>query len=150
MLWGCFSAAGTEGLIRVEEKLNAPKYWDSLNENPVQSIQNLRLGRRFTFQRDSDRKHTARVAYRQLCECPWVAQPQPELEPNQIFLEKYWVKGMNTYAMYFQFFIFNKFAKLSQICLFALSLCCMECKLMWGKKIKQFNIRLQHDKTWKK
>ncbi len=43
MLWSCFSAAGTEGLIRVEEKLNAPKYWDSLNENPVQSIQNLRL-----------------------------------------------------------------------------------------------------------
>ncbi len=26
MLWGCFSAAGTDGLIRVEEKLNAPKY----------------------------------------------------------------------------------------------------------------------------
>ncbi len=23
MLWGCFSAAGTEGLVRVEEKLNA-------------------------------------------------------------------------------------------------------------------------------
>ncbi len=32
--------------------------------------------------------HTARVAYRQLCECPWVAQPQPGLEYNQIFLEK--------------------------------------------------------------
>ncbi len=63
MLWGCFSAAGTEGLVRVEEKLNAPKYWDSLNENPVQSIQNLRLGRRFIFQQDSDPKHTARVAY---------------------------------------------------------------------------------------
>ncbi len=42
MLWSCSSAAGTEGLIRVEEKLNAPKYWDSLNENLVQSIQNLR------------------------------------------------------------------------------------------------------------
>ncbi len=26
MLWSCFSAAGTEGLIRVEEKLNAPNY----------------------------------------------------------------------------------------------------------------------------
>ncbi len=88
MLWGCFSAAGTEGLVRVEEKLNAPKYWDSINENPVQSIQNLRLGRRFTFQQDNDPKHTERVAYRQLCECPWVAQPEPELEPNQIFLEK--------------------------------------------------------------
>ncbi len=65
-----------------------PKYRDSLNENPVQSIQNLRLGRRFTFQQDNDPKHTARVAYRQLCECSWVAQPQPEIEPNQTFLEK--------------------------------------------------------------
>ncbi len=42
MPWGCYSAAGTEGLVGVEEKLNAPKYRDSLNENPVQSIQNLR------------------------------------------------------------------------------------------------------------
>ncbi len=81
MLWGCFSAAGTERLVRVEEKLNAPKYWDCLHENPVQSIQNL-------GQPDNDPKHTARVACRQLCECPWVAQPQPEHEPNQIFLKK--------------------------------------------------------------
>ncbi len=58
MLWGWFSAAGTEGLIRVEETLNAPKYRDSLNEDPVQSIRNLRLGRRFTFQQDSDPKHS--------------------------------------------------------------------------------------------
>ncbi len=79
MLWGCCSVAGTEGLVRVEEKLNAPKYRDSLNENPVQSIQNLRLGRMFTFQQDNEPKHTARVAYRQLCECPWVAQPEPEI-----------------------------------------------------------------------
>ncbi len=54
----------------------------------VQSIQNLRLGRRFTFQQDNDPKHTARVAYRQLCECSWVPQQQPGIEPNQIFLEK--------------------------------------------------------------
>ncbi len=27
--------SGTEGLVRVEEKLNKPKYLDSLNENPV-------------------------------------------------------------------------------------------------------------------
>ncbi len=31
MLWGCFSEAGTEGLIRIEEKLNAPNYRDSLS-----------------------------------------------------------------------------------------------------------------------
>ncbi len=34
---------------------------------------------------------------------------------------------------------------------FALSLWCMECRLMWGKKnnLKQFNIRQQHKRTWK-
>ncbi len=52
MLWGCFSAAGTEG-FRVEEKLNAPKNLDSPNENPVQ---NIGLGRRY-----NEPKHTARV-----------------------------------------------------------------------------------------
>ncbi len=39
----CGAVSQRQGLIRVEEKLNAPKYWDSLNENPVQSVQNLRL-----------------------------------------------------------------------------------------------------------
>ncbi len=71
-----------------ETQFQASKYRDSLNENPIQSIQHLRLGRRFTFQQDNEPKHTARVAYTQLCECPWVAQSQPELEPNQIYLEK--------------------------------------------------------------
>ncbi len=87
-LWGCLSAAGTEGLVIVEENLNAPKYRDNLNENSVQSIQNLRLGRRFTFQQDNEPKHTARVIYRQLCECSWAVHPEPDLEPNQLFLEK--------------------------------------------------------------
>ncbi len=58
MLWDCFSAAGTEGLIRVEEKLNALKYRDSLNENPVQSIQNLRQAEGSP---SNEPKHTARV-----------------------------------------------------------------------------------------
>ncbi len=84
MLWSCFSAAGTEGLVRVEEKLNAPNYRDSLSPEHSEP----QTGRRFTFQQDNDPKHTARVAYTQLCESSWVAQPEPELEPNQIFLEK--------------------------------------------------------------
>ncbi len=87
MLWGCFSVAGTEGLIRVEEKLSAPKYWESLNKNPIQSIQNLRRAEGSPSNRTMN-LNTARVDYRQLCECPWVAQPQPEIEPSQIFLEK--------------------------------------------------------------
>ncbi len=54
MLWGCFPVAGTEGLVRVEGKLNTAKYRDSLTENLVHGIHNLRLGRRFTFQLDND------------------------------------------------------------------------------------------------
>ncbi len=41
-MWECFSAAGTEGLAILEEEHNVPKFRDSLNENPVQNIQNLR------------------------------------------------------------------------------------------------------------
>ncbi len=51
MLWVCFSAVETEGLIRVNGKLNSPTYWDSLNETPVQSIQNLRLAEASPFNR---------------------------------------------------------------------------------------------------
>ena len=53
MLWGCFSAAGTEVLVRVEggmSKLNGGRSRDVLNENLVQSTQDLRLGRWLTFQ----------------------------------------------------------------------------------------------------
>ena len=44
MLWGCFSVAGTGGLVGVEGKLNRAKYRDILNENVVQSTQDVRLG----------------------------------------------------------------------------------------------------------
>ncbi len=162
-----FSAAGTEGLIRIEEKLNAPKYWDSLNENLVQSIQNLRLGRRFTFQQDNDPLITQQewlidnyvnvlewlshslglnpIKYfwrnLKMCVCPqptWKSLRDEEVRRRmagncQMLMSKaccvipkntwgcngtsakYWIKGLNTYAMYlFQFFIFNKFMKLWQ------------------------------------
>ncbi len=64
ILWRCFSAAGTGGLVRVEENLNAPKYIDSLNEKLIQSIRNLGLDRRFTFQQDNDAKHIAKATLR--------------------------------------------------------------------------------------
>lgn len=44
MLKGCFSAAGTERLIRFEGKLSRAKYRYLLNENLVQNPQDLRLG----------------------------------------------------------------------------------------------------------
>ncbi len=63
------------------------------------------------------------------------------------------LRGMNTYAMYVSFFYFFFFIHL-RICdnsVFALSIWCMECRLMWGAgNLKQFNIRQQHNKMWKK
>ncbi len=62
MLWGCFSAAGTGRLVAIEGKMNAAcTYRDILDENLLQSAQDLRLGRRFTFQQDNDPKHTAKI-----------------------------------------------------------------------------------------
>ncbi len=44
MLWGCFSAAGTGRLVAIEGKMKAAKYRDILDENLLQSAQDLSLG----------------------------------------------------------------------------------------------------------
>ncbi|KAK1801575.1 hypothetical protein P4O66_004535 [Electrophorus voltai] len=61
MLWGCFSAAGTGRLVRVEGKVNAAIYRDILEENLLQSALDIRLERRFIFQQDNDPKHTVKI-----------------------------------------------------------------------------------------
>ena len=61
MLWGCFSVAGTGRLVRMGGKMNGAKYREILNENLLQSSQDLRLGRSFTCQQDNDPKHTAKT-----------------------------------------------------------------------------------------
>ena len=44
LLWGCFSAAGTGRLVRIKGKMNGAKYREILDENLLQSAQDLRLG----------------------------------------------------------------------------------------------------------
>ena len=61
MLWECFSEAGTGRLVRIETKMNGAKYREILDENLLQSAQDLRLGQRFTFQQDNDPKHTPKA-----------------------------------------------------------------------------------------
>jgi hypothetical protein len=39
MLWGCFSAARTGRLVRIEGKTNRAEYREILNENLIQSSQ---------------------------------------------------------------------------------------------------------------
>jgi hypothetical protein len=61
MLWGCFSSAGTGKLVRIEGMIDGAKYREILEGNLFQSSRDLKLGRRFTFQQDNDRKHTAKA-----------------------------------------------------------------------------------------
>ena len=44
MLWGYFSAAGPARLVRTEGKMNGEKYREILDENMLQSTQDLSLG----------------------------------------------------------------------------------------------------------
>jgi hypothetical protein len=59
----CFSAAGTWRPVRIKGKMNGAKYREILDENLLQSAQELRLGQRFTFQQDNDPKHTAKKTH---------------------------------------------------------------------------------------
>ena len=56
-----FFSTGTVRLVRIEGKMNGGKYREILDENLLQSAQDLRLGQRFTIQQDNDPKHTAKT-----------------------------------------------------------------------------------------
>ena len=47
MLWGWFSAAGPGSLVKVEGKVNAAKYRETLEDNLIQFARVIRLGRSF-------------------------------------------------------------------------------------------------------
>jgi hypothetical protein len=62
ILWGCFSAAGTGRLVRIEGNMHGAKYREILDENLLQNAQDLRLGRRLIFQQDNNPKHTTKTS----------------------------------------------------------------------------------------
>lgn len=61
MLWGCFAAAGTGKLHKIDGIMRKEHYVEILKQNLKSSARMLKLGRNWTFQQDNDPKHTAHV-----------------------------------------------------------------------------------------
>jgi len=90
MLWGCFSAARTGRLVRVEGKMNAAMYRDILDDNLLQSALDLDLGRRFIFQQDNDAKHTAKITKQWLQDNSVNVLEWPSQRPDMNPIEPLW------------------------------------------------------------
>lgn len=65
-------------MVRIEVRLNAPKYREVLGEYLIQSAHNPRIGRKFTFQHNNS-THTTKTAlvcvwHKPLNVCEWPSQ----------------------------------------------------------------------------
>ena len=60
MIWGCFSAKSVINISVIDDKMNAQKYKQILQETLMSSVDSLELPSDYIFQQNNDPKHTAK------------------------------------------------------------------------------------------